>query len=89
MLGLHAYYKGRMFPIAFFFTKKKSGASYEKLLENFTIQCCAKYRLTFKPETILSDFEIALFTAFAKEYPTAKIKGCYFHYTQCIYKQVN
>jgi len=37
-----------------------------------------------KPETIMIDFEEAAINAFEAEFPSADLKGCYFHFTQCL-----
>ena len=39
---------------------------------------------TLKPEKIITDFEIALRNSLRKHFPTTKIIGCWFHFTQVI-----
>jgi len=34
------------------------------------------------------DFEIAAITAFTEAFPTSQIRGCWFHLSQSIYRQV-
>ena len=42
----------------------------------------------FNPEIIMSDFESALIPAVREEFPRTNHKGCFFHYTQSIYRFV-
>lgn len=38
------------------------------------------------PRTITTDFEKAMINAVKKEFPNAKQRGCFFHFTQCIFR---
>ena len=33
-----------------------------------------------QPSLIMSDFEVAILSAMASKFPTARVKGCWFHY---------
>ena len=35
-----------------------------------------------KPETIISDFELAILNTMSSRFPDSKIKGCWFHFAQ-------
>ena len=43
---------------------------------------------TLTPSTVLIDFEIALRQSVHLQFPAASIKGCYFHFTQCLYRWI-
>jgi hypothetical protein len=43
---------------------------------------------TLTPPTVLIDFEIALRQSVQLQFPVASIKGCYFHFTQCLYRWI-
>jgi len=43
---------------------------------------------TLTPSTVLIDFEIALRQSVQLQFPAVSIKGCYFHFTQCIYRWI-
>ena len=43
----------------------------------------------FSAKIIHCDFEMALVKAISYNFRKIKIYGCYFHYCQCIYRQVN
>ena len=42
----------------------------------------------FDPETIMTDFEQALMNAFRSVFPSVSQSGCFYHLSQCIYRQV-
>jgi hypothetical protein len=43
---------------------------------------------TLTSSTVLIDFEIALRQSVQLQFPVASIKGCYFHFTQCLYRWI-
>jgi hypothetical protein len=43
---------------------------------------------TLPPSIVLIDFEIALRQSVQLQFPIAYIKGCYFHFTQCLYRWI-
>lgn len=45
--------------------------------------------LVFSAKIIHCDFELALVQAISFSFQEIKIFGCFFHYCQCIYRQVN
>ena len=44
--------------------------------------------LTLDPKIIMLDFEQGAIKAFRRAFPSAKIKGCFFHFTSAIFKKV-
>ena len=42
----------------------------------------------FRPRTIVADFEQALISSLETEFPRSKVAGCYFHYTQNLWKRL-
>ncbi|KAE9532428.1 hypothetical protein AGLY_010051 [Aphis glycines] len=40
------------------------------------------------PKTIMVDFEKGAMNAITSEFPEAKLKGCFFHLSQCIWRQI-
>ena len=35
-----------------------------------------------QPSLIMSDYEVPILSAMASKFPTARVKGCWFHYCQ-------
>ncbi|KAF0719629.1 MULE domain-containing protein [Aphis craccivora] len=40
------------------------------------------------PDTIMIDFEKAVMSAILKTFPVTKIRGCFFHFTQSVWRHV-
>ncbi|CAG7827412.1 unnamed protein product, partial [Allacma fusca] len=40
------------------------------------------------PATVTTDFEQALINAFTQKFPTSRHQGCFFHFTQCIWRKI-
>ncbi|KAG0425370.1 hypothetical protein DMUE_6039 [Dictyocoela muelleri] len=40
------------------------------------------------PESIIIDFESAAFISLKKNFPSSKISGCFFHFSQIIWRRV-
>ena len=61
-----------------------------KIKETYIRLLTEVYRLVpdSSPDCILTDFEIAAISAFGEVFPTAQIRGCYFHLAQNIIRKV-
>ncbi|CAF3280615.1 unnamed protein product [Rotaria socialis] len=47
-----------------------------------------RMNLVFSPSTIITDFEPSLAEAIISEFPSSNHIGCYFHFTQAVYRQI-
>ena len=47
-----------------------------------------KCGVRFSPDEIMTDFEFALVQSLELEFPGARIHGCYFHFSQCLWRKV-
>jgi hypothetical protein len=47
-----------------------------------------KYNIKLDPNIIMTDFEKGAFNAFEFEFPGANCKGCYFPFSQCLYRKL-
>ena len=62
-------------------------------LKKSYVQVCKALRdnsteYTMNPDIIISDFEIGAMNAFKEVFPNTTIKGCHFHYTQAIWRNI-
>jgi hypothetical protein len=67
--------------------KEKKKESYIELLSNLKHQCWLR-NFIIDPRIVVSDFEIAVIEAFKQMFPGIKARGCFFHFNQCIWKQI-
>jgi hypothetical protein len=62
-------------------TSKKQGL-YEQVLDVIIHLAQALFGKAIQPEFVMSDYEIAILSAMSLKFPTARIRGCWFHYCQ-------
>ncbi|CAF3421432.1 unnamed protein product [Rotaria sp. Silwood1] len=65
----------------------KKENTYDNFLQD-VILYANNYDIKLAPKTILIDFEVALYKSFSNSFPTAIIKGCQFHFSQNIWRQI-
>lgn len=75
--------KGYNFPLVYFIMKEKSKAVYLKVLQKLK-----DLTNNYTPDNITIDFEMAAFLAIKEIYPQTQIMGCFFHFTQILYRKI-
>ena len=61
---------------------------YSCLLLILRAKIIEKFQREFKPKFFLSDYESGFIAAVKQYAPESKHIGCYFHFTQCIYRKI-
>ena len=79
---VHVFIHGAVIPVLYALLPNKQQATYERL---FTALNSMRQ---FNPTSILADFEMSSINAVGSVYPNATVSGCFFHFTQCIYRKV-
>ena len=74
-------------PVAYGFLPDRRLASYENFLLLILMEC-AKHNLKISLEKVYCDYELNIHKSFTRILKWIKIRGCYFHFTQKIWKQV-
>lgn len=87
MYTLHVHYLGQMIPVVFALLPCKTQEVYIRLF-GIISRLCHDRRLPFHPRQIQTDFEMAAICAIRISFPLADIRGCFFHYTQAIWRKV-
>ncbi|CAF0877561.1 unnamed protein product [Rotaria sordida] len=75
------------FPCVIGLLTGKTRSIYERMFDELTFHA-NRLNLLFEPERITSDFEKSLIKAVSNKFPSARHSGCYFHFTQCIYRKI-
>ena len=79
----------RKIPLVFAFLEGKTTHHYRRLFEIIKQKIGENFNiLNWSPEKIISDFETGLTLAVQTEFPNAVHWGCYFHFTQAIFRRV-
>ncbi|KAL8617637.1 hypothetical protein ACOMHN_038029 [Nucella lapillus] len=69
------------------FSTNKSQHTYTRLFDTIT-RLCHERNLPLSPQIIQTDFEIAAIQAYQISFPQSRIRGCFFHFTQSLWRKV-
>ncbi|CAF4462764.1 unnamed protein product, partial [Rotaria socialis] len=75
------------FPCIFALLPDRKKSTYQQLFKELNAVAVSMGR-TWKPDQIMSDFETSLIPAISTEFPESVHKGCYFHFSQCLYRRI-
>ncbi|XP_065315084.1 uncharacterized protein LOC135923974 [Gordionus sp. m RMFG-2023] len=88
LYSVHVYYKEYMLVVIYGLLSNKRKSTYIKLFIMIK-EICEKYNCIWAPKFVQLDFEQAAIEALHKVFLKIQIKGCFFHYTQCIWRKIN
>lgn len=80
---IHGMVKGKLLPLVYILMPDKNEESYSNVLS-----VLKNYLPHSNVERMMVDFEIAFINAFKLCFPNVHIAGCYFHFTQCVWRHV-
>ncbi|XP_034316249.2 uncharacterized protein [Magallana gigas] len=86
LYSIYGEINGRTYPLVFGLLPGKSEGIYQRffrLLMNY----CGEINVVFQPQIVMCDFEVAVRNVLQRVFPEATVKGCFFHFTQCIWKK--
>lgn len=85
---IHAMpHQGLMTALVYCLLPSKSQAVYRRVFQLLR-NSMTNLGLQFIPDEVNIDFEDAVRQAVNVEFPNVDIVGCYFHYTQCLYRKI-
>ncbi|CAF1604289.1 unnamed protein product [Adineta ricciae] len=84
---LHAVNFDICLPCVFGLLVNKKSITYKQLFFNLK-QIALERGKCFSPEVIITDFESGVLPVLKSEFPSAKHLGCFFHFCQAIYRQI-
>ncbi|CAF1941364.1 unnamed protein product [Rotaria magnacalcarata] len=84
---MHALKYETSFPCIFGVLPDRKSTTYQHLFKILKGLAVSMNR-TFKPALVMSDYEASIITAVANEFPQAIHSGCFFHFTQAIYRRI-
>ncbi|VDI61105.1 Hypothetical predicted protein [Mytilus galloprovincialis] len=82
----HAFVDGAIYPLVYALLPGKSQIIYTRFL-TLLKEACQRFDLQLQPTTIFLDYEVAVRNAAYQVFPGITGKGCFFHYTQCIWRK--
>lgn len=84
---LHGSFEGEMMALAYFLLPDKEKETYLRMFSLISDHA-ARRGLTFRPAKFQIDFESAVLGAIRVCFPAAEVKGCTFHFTQAVWRNV-
>lgn len=87
LFSFHFLLGNTNFPALFCLLSDKKASTYIELLQIIT-NIASHHHLDFAPKHVYCDFELAIFRAFCTVFPSIRVHGCYFHYTQSLYRKI-
>ena len=87
MYSLHGSYRDHVVPLVYTLLSTKSRQSHHTMFSKVHDRM-AELDLVFNPATIFSDFGSVIITAMRHLFPASQHRGCYFHHTQAVWRQV-
>ena len=84
LFTIHARLQGgKIIPCAYVFLPNKTQVSYTQSFRQLSV-----LHPNLHPRTVLIDFELAIKNSLEATFPGVIVKGCYFHFTQNIWRKV-
>lgn len=80
---IHGRYMDITMPLVYVLTTDKSKATYSKILNRLL-----GLKPGLNPLSFIVDFELAVIRALEESFPDIDIHGCFFHFTECIWRCV-
>lgn len=83
---IHGTVNGQMYPLIYGLLPGKSEQIYTRFF-NIVKAKCTENQIELQPATLVVDFETATINAAKTVFPGATLRGCFFHFTQCIWRK--
>ena len=85
---LHGFFKDQMIPFIYILLPDKKLTTYLRIFRLLQDKAL-ELGLVFAPKTFQIDFETAVIRAINTIYPSSNIKGCLFHFSQAILRNIS
>ncbi|XP_072153351.1 uncharacterized protein [Bemisia tabaci] len=82
---IHGSFQGHVFPLVYVIMERKTQESYTAMLQQL-LNIAGE--IAIAPEYVLTDFEQAAINAFRAAFPDAILRGCLFHFSQSIWRNI-
>jgi len=85
---VHGLYNDFVVPMVFCLLNGKTVAQYRQILQRLETEIRRITRGAWTPVRFVLDFELSLFIAIETELPGVPISGCYFNFTQSLWRHI-
>ena len=84
---IHGFINGYMFPLVYGLLPNKTQATYERFF-GLLKEKSAERHIILNPTSAMMDFEVAASNALTTVFRMVAGKGCFFHFSQAIWRKV-
>ena len=84
---LHGIVDDQMYPLVYALLPGKGEVIYTRFLQLLKTACSDR-DIDLQPTRVFFDYESAVQNAARAAFPGVDVRGCFFHYTQCIWRKV-
>jgi len=85
---IHGLFHGHVIPLVFTLLTNKTVGVYRQLFNHVKLHTRRVTGRALRPGKIVLDFEQAILLAVETELPGTRLSGCYFHFTQSLWRKV-
>jgi len=89
LVTIHGFFRDTVVPLCFCLLSGKTVGHYRQLLLHVRRKLRQLGHRTWHSQNVICDFEVALITAIHTELPRTRVRGCYFHFSQALWRQVS
>ena len=87
-MTVHGKYMGRVVPLVMTLVTGKTVGQYRQILRHIKQEVLRITGQRWTPQRVITDFESSLLLAIETEMPNSRSSGCYFHFTQSLWRKV-
>lgn len=88
LVTIHGMYMNCVVPLCFCLSTGKTVAQYRQLFRHVREKIRTLCRRRWNPHYVICDFELPLITAAESEFIGCRVRGCYFHFSQSLWRKV-
>ena len=85
---IHGKIGGFVVPLVFILSTGKISTQYRSAFRHLKVEVHRLTHQALQPRRVVCDFEKSLMIALEFEFPTSRLSGCYFHFTQSLWRRV-
>ena len=88
MFTILGQFQGHVVPLVYALMTRRGIGQYRQVFQCVKTAVRERTHHHWRPAQIVCDFERVLWTSIETELPRARLQGCYFHFTQCLFRKV-
>ena len=88
LVTVHGLHNGFVIPLVFCLATGKTIGHYRQIIQHLKNEVRRRSHARLHPRRVVCDFEQSLLIAIQTELPTTRVSGCFFHFTQRLWRRL-